>query len=1005
MGKRFHHTGLFLFFLLLFSASLLAQGIKITGRVIDKRDGSGLPGAEVQVKGTLIGTTTDIDGAFILEIPGRKEAVLQVSYLGYKTVEIPVDESTTRLTVELEEDVLKTSEVVVTGFATSVKKQNLANAVATLDEKELLPAPAQTLERALAGKLPGITITQNTGAPGGGIDVNLRGVSTIEGSTQPLYVIDGVIVNDDAVQSGIDLVTKAAGAGSRNPQGQPTNRIADINPNDIESIEVLKGASAAAIYGSKAANGVVIITTKRGAPGKVQVDFSQTMGYNSLLKKMGTRRFTEQTAFEQYGQQGRDIFRQNGGIYLDYEDIMYGEKGFLNETFLSVRGGGDKTRFYVSGLARNEAGIIKNTGYKKYSIRFNLDQKIGSRGDLSVHTNYIRTESDRGVTGNDNTNITFGFSLAFTPSFLDIRPKNGVYPDHPFNPSNPLHTRDVFINNERVDRTIVSSKFRYSLLTRTNQTLDFIVLAGVDNYTMRHRVISPPELQYERRSTFPGASLLGKTLNTNSNLYLNLVHHYSASGQFLFTTAAGLQYESQTQDNSLIESRGLIPTQTNVDQAAVTNSYQDRLIKRDRGFFIQEEINIGEKYFFTAGLRGDASSANGDPNKYYLYPKVNGSVLLSAFDFWKFDAISSFKIRAAYGATGNQPPANAKYTSLVGSNIDGRAGLIPSRRRGSADIRPERTVEFETGTDVVFLNGRASLELTYYRQNITDLFLIAALPPSSGFTEEFINGGSMRTQGFEASLAFTPIQTKTFNWFGRINFFKTSSVITQLTTDPFNKGGFATFLGTFRIEEGLSPTSIIGADVDANGNTIILGDAQPDFQMSFNSDFNFKFGFGDFSFYFLWDWRQGGKVINLGKLLTDLGGTSADYEDPATAENLHLPENGTVKESDVAGMTLGPARLNLLGRTTAPYVEDGTFLKLRELSLTYNLPKQWISSHLPNVSYVRIGLSGRNLLMFTRYSGYDPEVSQFGNVAIGRAIDTIPYPSSRSFHLNLSVGL
>ncbi len=238
----------------------------VTGTVTDADLGDTLPGVSVSVKGTITGTTTNIDGNYSLVLP-QPQATLVFSFVGFKSQEVDVSGATT-INVALEEDVLGLDEVVVTGIATSVKRSNLANAVGTISAKDLVPAPAQTLERALNGKMAGLYISQNTGAPGGGINVNLRGTSTITGDTQPLYVIDGVIVDNSAIQSGIDVVTAATGAGSSNPQGQPSNRIGDINPNDIESIEVLKGASASAIYGSKATNGVIIITTKRGQPGR-----------------------------------------------------------------------------------------------------------------------------------------------------------------------------------------------------------------------------------------------------------------------------------------------------------------------------------------------------------------------------------------------------------------------------------------------------------------------------------------------------------------------------------------------------------------------------------------------------------------------------------------------------------------------------------------------------------------------------------------------------------------
>ncbi|NIR50803.1 TonB-dependent receptor plug domain-containing protein, partial [candidate division KSB1 bacterium] len=277
-----------------------------------------------------------------------------------------------------------------------------AHSVGTVSAEELEPAPAQTLERALTGKIAGVNVSQNTGAPGGGINVNLRGISTITGSTQPLYVVDGVIVSNADIQSGIDLVTEATVAGSPTPQGQPTNRIADINPNDIENVEVLKGASAAAIYGSKATNGVVIITTKQGTAGGTQVDITQQLGFSSILNKIGTRRFTEETALEQYGDVGLQLFQANGGRFIDQEDVLFGEEGFLTETNISVRGGSRETQFYVGGTIQDEDGIIKNTGYEKFSGKVNVNHKISDRLRVSAFTTFARTESDRSITGNDN---------------------------------------------------------------------------------------------------------------------------------------------------------------------------------------------------------------------------------------------------------------------------------------------------------------------------------------------------------------------------------------------------------------------------------------------------------------------------------------------------------------------------------------------------------------------------------------------------------------------------
>ncbi|RMD90185.1 MAG: TonB-dependent receptor [Calditrichaeota bacterium] len=964
------YTTYVVFLILILTTLSFAQSINIRGVVIAKDTGEPLPGANIAVKGTNLGTASDIEGRFNLRLSNTSKATLVVSFIGYKTVEIPVTSEDSEITVELEEDVLKVSEIVVTGLATSVKKRNLANSVGTLSAKELIPAPAQTLERALAGKLAGVTITQNTGAPGGGIYINLRGTSTIRGATEPLIVVDGLIISNEAIQSGIDIITEAPSQGNPSPQGQPTNRIADLNPNDIENIEILKGPSAAAIYGSKASNGVIIITTKQGLPGKTSIDVTQQVGFNSLLKKMGTRRFP-------------------GDLFVDYEDEMYGEKGFITETTVSVRGGTNRTQFYVGGLFQDEDGIIKNTGYKKYSGKVNINHKINDRLRISAFTMFARTESDRGVTGNENAGgVTFGFTLAFLPSNIDLRPRpDGTYPPPPGFPlSNPFQTRDLLTNNEVVYRTIGSIKLDWTLLKTQAQSLDLILQTGADFFSMEHKVISPPELFFEQiRGAEAGRSIAGETRSIFSNLYLHLNYSYTTPSNLSFRTSAGVQFENRNRNDVLVSSSGLLSTQVNVDQASSSRVEQERRIQRERGFFVQEEADLNEKVFLTLGLRGDASSANGNTDKFFLYPKASAAFRLSQFPFWQglSSSVSELKLRVAYGETGNLPPPDAKFTSLEQTNIGGLLGVIRPTLVGSKDIKPERSKEIEVGFDATFWNERATLEFSYYRQSISDLILIADIPGSSGSRQKIDNLGKMRTRGVEIALGINPIRKRNLTWTSHINFFKYSSLITKLDVPRFFVSGFGLGLGQFLIQEGKSPHTIV-AQVDEAGNFKEFGNETPDFQMSFNNSISFL---GHFELNFLWDWRKGGEVINLGRLLTDLGGTTEDLDTPKGQERLQK----AVGLGFLSGI---------------PYIESGTFLKLRELSLSYSLPRSLVAQISGGqLSYIRVGFAGRNLIMITDYTGYDPEVGQFGNIAVGRSVDVIPYPSSRSFYFNIAVGL
>ncbi|HEY0898839.1 MAG TPA: carboxypeptidase-like regulatory domain-containing protein, partial [Sphingobacteriaceae bacterium] len=386
--------------------------ITVTGTVTDAETKEALPGVSVKVKGSTTGTATNEDGRFTLTNVGEN-ATLVFTYIGFATRELPAAAS---MNVSLVEDYAKLEEVVVTGLATTVKRSNLANAVSTISAKELTgTAVPHTVEGALNGKLTGANIVQASGAPGGGISVRLRGLTSVNSSTQPLYVVDGVFVDNSSISSGLNSVTIASrGSGSTSNQDNPSSRIADINPDDIESIEVLKGASAAAIYGALASSGVVIITTRRGAEGKTKISINQDVGFSKASKLLGVDDWNEdkiQGFFQTRDAAGnvtnqpavdvqKELYRQAlaEGRIIDYEKEMYGNSGFLSNTTVSVSGGTEKTKFYVSGLYQDEGGIIKNTGYTKSSFRTNLDHKISNRFNVSLSANYINSSTNRGLT-------------------------------------------------------------------------------------------------------------------------------------------------------------------------------------------------------------------------------------------------------------------------------------------------------------------------------------------------------------------------------------------------------------------------------------------------------------------------------------------------------------------------------------------------------------------------------------------------------------------------------
>lgn len=976
--------------LLLFSvlpALAFSQGT-VQGNITDAYN-IGLPGASIVIKGTTNGVTSDFDGNYELTV-GSFPATLVFSYLGYETKEMQVTGSTT-LNVSLAESATGLDEVVVSGLASTVKRKNLANSVATVSAEALTgTTPPQTLDGALSGKFTGALVTANSGAPGGGISIKLRGITSINGNSQPLYIIDGVYIDNSSISSGgINALSAAAGGGNASTQDNASNRIADINPSDIDNIEILKGASASAIYGSRGAAGVVIITTKKGRAGKTQLNFSQSNGFNEIIRLQGQRPWTAALAESAFGEGALYTAAQNAGTLRDYEKEIFGEKGFISNTNLSMSGGSDKTSFYA-GITRNqEDGIVKNTGYDKTSFRLNLDHRFTENIKLSLTTNYINSSADRGFFNNDNTGSTIGVALTATRPWDFLLPdENGNYPDHPNNSSNPLQTRDLLTNNESNKRFIAGGTLDVNLFRNENSDLKLVAKAGTDHYTLTGTVIAPKELQFQRPDTggVNGLTAITTTTNTNANYSTFLVHSYRTENDLSFSTQLGATNEQFSQNVVRVTTTDLIASETNVDQGANVNSNQVRLEQEDFGFYAQESINYQDKLIGTFGIRGDKSTNNGDKDEFFYYPKASLAVNIHNFGFFGENKIlNRIKPRIAYGEAGTFAAFGSLFTIYGNTLIDGNVGIIVPGIRGNADISPERQKELEVGFDAGFLNDRISLEFTYYEKNVENLLLQANIEPSTGFTTEWQNAGELQNKGIEIGINASVFEGEDFTWDTNINWYKNQSEMTQLNVPAFNTGGFGTSLGTFRIEEGKSVTQIVGT-TEIGGPIVKLGDAEPDFQMSFTNNLRYK----DFTLSFFWHWKKGGDNINLTKLLSDFGGTSADFDNFDFDPNIN---NGTFRTEN-----------GLFASNADPFVEDASYLRLREVGLYYTVPQKGLDLLFKGiVSNLKVGLSGQNLVNIFDYNSYDPEVSNFGGNGLSTGVEVTPFPSSKRYMLNLSV--
>jgi TonB-dependent starch-binding outer membrane protein SusC len=973
----------------------------IRGRVLDPTTREPIVAAQIQVVGTQTVVFSDADGSYVIEGAALGPVQLDVSAPEHEShiLDVPADKTTLDIALAL----AKGEQILIEGRAPVIVKTNLANGASVVDGKDLNRVAASTLDEAMNGKLAGANLQSNSGAPGGGAQLRLRGISTINGQSSPLYVIDGVIISNVSIPSGANAITAAAAGGSSSNQDNAVNRIADLNPNDIENIEVLKGASAAALYGSKAANGVIVITTKHGRNGENHAEVTQRFGVSQVSNTLGSRTFTSladvQGAFCDLTKETMDhcsakpllqaYAAANGKTYNHEAEIE--RTALQSETLGSVSGGTENGNYYGSVLVADDPGVVIGTFYHKQTGRLAVGYKFGDRVRLGVTANIIHSVSDRGLTNNDNNGVSNFIVLASTPNFVNFKPTNGVYPSNPAigSGANSLQVVNELQNREEVWRLITGSSLTIDAYHGGGHDVKLLANVGVDSFQQKNDLLSPNDLTFEPADGLDGTSIDATSTNLNFNLGAGAVWQYKPDdGAYRSALSGGLTYETSDLNSVYIVAQGLTAGQPNVSSGSSIQPTQNRQQTKESGLYLQEELSLlDDQLSVLGGLLGERSSLNGDTSQYYLYPKAAAVYsLLKASD--KTSALAqnfeSLRVRAAYGEAGNRPNYGNKFTPLfTNTNINGNAGVVltgpTGALAGDASIKPEHQREFELGVDAAFKDQRAVVELTGYQRNISDLLLQRTLAPSTGFTTQFLNGGGLRNRGVEAAVTVRPLSSKLIDWTSRATLTLNRSMITSLPdgVTPFNiaQAGFGAGLGAFRIEPGKSATQIV-ATIDGKGTLAAVGNGEPDFRIGWSNVVTA----GDFTFSALLDWQQGSDVVNLTRLLYDSASVSPDVA--ATQKRL---------------ATFG-------GGDARPYIEDASFLKLREISVTYSVPKRLLAE-IPPIKRLDISLSGRNLLTFTNYSGLDPEVSNFGTQSIGRNYDVAPYPPSRTYWFSLTAGI
>ncbi|WP_231458685.1 MULTISPECIES: SusC/RagA family TonB-linked outer membrane protein [unclassified Pedobacter] len=1018
------------FVLLLLTEMANAQNKRytITGKVTEAANKEPIPGAVVKILNTNLATSTSANGSynFTVDLPAGKYQI-QFSYVGFKTSIQNLDlgaADQVQVNGALAGDAVGLDEVIVTGTSQGTTRKELGSYVSTVKGDDLNRAGSGNVLSSLQGKTAGAQISQNSGDPAGGLSVRLRGISSVNSSSEPLYIIDGVIVNNSTTR----VTNTSANYDGGNFVGSiGQNRMVDINPADIDRIEVLNGAAAAAIYGSRANSGVIQIFTKRGASGKAQVSFNTSLTISELRKQVEVNQSPVKFGGS-VNSQTQDVLtpaltNTTPVTRYNYQDYIF-RTGYGTDNTVSVSGGTDNTKFYTSASYFTNQGIIKNTDFSRYNLRANVDQKITEWASLSAGLNYIRSAANEKPDG--NSFFSPMNSVTIIGNFHDIfaRDANGnLLAVGERGRVNPVSVIEDIKQRQETNRVIASANLK--LYPVKNLTLNFLL--GVDNSGANGTTYIPPFAYNVNPDFFGGGASLDGTLNgyastASNNAFqfnneINATYQGKISDKISSTTQLGYSFQYEQTRYQLVNGRGLAPLIETVNAAATQlPSVDGRTQLSVTGGYLQQTFKYKDHFFLTGAVRVDQSTVFGADNRTQTYFKGNASYVLSSADYWKNLGVSSwwdtFKIRAAYGESGNLTGIGAydRINAYSTQSFLGRASLFSSAQLANENVKPERQRELELGTDMSFFKNRLGLQFNWYNKKVSDLLIASVTAPSTGFSSFLDNIGSLQNRGIELVLNGTPLKSNDFTWNTTLVFNRNRNKALDVgglrlfSTNPgapvaiINGEAIGVFYGTFfarkadgslltnaagipQLERGIqnSATSFT-PQRDANGlptgTTLrkVLGDPNPDYTASFVNDFTYK----KLNLHIQLDAVQGGDVWN------------ADWR---TRQGVG---NGKVAEAEQLGQ-LPRGYVAGVYATEEWRIDDGSFVKLREVSLSYNIGK---------IKYLRdltVTLSGRNLVSWDNYKGYDPELNSGGQSTILRNIDFGSVPIPRTFSLGLQV--
>ncbi|MCG6189755.1 SusC/RagA family TonB-linked outer membrane protein [Maribellus maritimus] len=1036
-----------------FSAKAPQQPIVVAGQV-KSADGITLPGVNVLVKGTNSGVITDTDGNYSVEI-ANPNAILIFSFIGYQTKEVEIN-SQTSIDVTLDEDVKSLDEVIVVGYGTQ-RKKDLTGSISRVKGDEMILPSTSTFDQMLQGKVAGVQITQTTGAPGGNVNILVRGVSSITGGNQPLYVIDGFPVNIGEGSSNM-LSFGGSNYSASNMAGSTTDRInplTSINPSDIESIEILKDASATAIYGSRGANGVVIITTKRGSMGKSQFNVDVSYGIQEVAHKLDMMNSQEYAEFVAEGRDnawvysGGDAndpnsarpqsykvpeeFRTPSSIATntDWQDIIFRVAPVQNYQ-LSSSGGTEKLKYLVSGGYFHQEGIVLTSDYKRFNIRTNLDAqvlknlKIGSTisGSYGYGT-FPNTEGHYGQSG------VIMMALAASPTIPVYAEDGSPYfsaDDVSYglgwlvNPLTVLN-KDNYSDERTKANAMINNYLEYKIL----DGLTFKSTVGINYNAGTIKLWRSSAIPLYTTLNYPSSAGVTKTdniewLNENTINYKRVFKEKHSFDALVGFTAQKSTY------NRLSAGATDFPTDyvTYISAGTVNSGTQIKAEWAMLSIISRINYSYAGKYLLTATVRRDGSSRFGSNNKWGTFPSFSGGYNISEESFMKsVENLSNLKLRFSYGVSGNNQIGNYATIGLLSSSdyVDGDSkisGLRPSSLSND-DLTWEKSHQIDLGLDLGLFDDRISLIADVYKNKKTDLLLAVELPAASGYSSSTQNVGDIENKGIELALETIPVKSKNFNWTSNFTFSANKNKVLKLATEgarisnnsyqvtevgsPISSFFMLNAIGIFQSEEEIANSALQHANVqpgdlkfeDFNGDGDITSADQKivgNPWPDFTWGFNNKFLYRNFSLSIALNGSNGADTYLMNNAMMNSAGVQNQLA------SIHRWRS----ESDPGdGRTPRAIRSNYAYSlsTSSYYLHDASYVRIKNINLSYTFPGELLNRI--SMSNLTVYADVANVYTFTDYPGYDPDASSSGNNITSSGLDYGTFPLARTYTLGIKL--